>query len=154
MTRAHKPERLVLVRSCVLVACITSSSTALLGLGSPSNQALWGLCVLEAKEYGRTRRTSAEILVVFQMRTTQLCRAVWLLKPCVSLSTDGIHGKAHLCGVHSHIVPVGFEYLPRFIRQQRTRFRISVILCLRLTGTTDVLVNFFINASVRPMVIL
>ena len=24
------------------------------------------------------------------MRTTQLCRAVWLLKPCVSLSTDGI----------------------------------------------------------------
>ncbi|MEF2603188.1 MAG: hypothetical protein U0M40_07545, partial [Christensenellales bacterium] len=45
--------------------------------------------VLEAKEYGRTRRTSAEILVVFQMRTTQLCRAVWLLKPCVSLSTDG-----------------------------------------------------------------
>ena len=24
------------------------------------------------------------------MRTTQLCRAIWLLKPCVSLSTDGI----------------------------------------------------------------
>ena len=23
------------------------------------------------------------------MRTTQLCRAIWLLKPCVSLSTDG-----------------------------------------------------------------
>ena len=23
------------------------------------------------------------------MRTTRLCRAVWLLKPCVSLSTDG-----------------------------------------------------------------
>ena len=45
--------------------------------------------VLGAKEHGRTRRTSAEILVVFQMRTTQLCRAVWLLKPCVSLSTDG-----------------------------------------------------------------
>ena len=40
LTRAHKPERLVLVRSCVLVACITSSSTALLGLGSPSKQAL------------------------------------------------------------------------------------------------------------------
>ena len=39
LTRAHKPERLVLVRSCVLVACITSSSTALLGLGSPSKQA-------------------------------------------------------------------------------------------------------------------
>ena len=76
-------------RSCVLVACITSSSTALLGLGSPSKQALYGLRVLEVKEYGRTRRTSAEILVVFQMRTTQLCRAVWLLKPCVSLSTDG-----------------------------------------------------------------
>ena len=48
-----------------------------------------GLGVLEAKEYGRTRRTSAEILVVFQMRTTQLCRAFWLLKPCVPLSTDG-----------------------------------------------------------------
>ena len=43
LTRAHKPERLVLGRSCVLVACITSSSTALLGLGSPSKQALWGL---------------------------------------------------------------------------------------------------------------
>ena len=28
----------------------------------------------------RTRRTIAEILVVFQMRTTQLCRAVWLAK--------------------------------------------------------------------------
>ncbi|MBS5662534.1 MAG: hypothetical protein KHW61_02460, partial [Clostridium sp.] len=55
-----------------------------------SKQALKGLRVLEAKEYGRTRRTSAEILVVFQMRTTQLCRAVWLIKPCVSLSTDGI----------------------------------------------------------------
>ena len=40
LTRAHKPERLVLGRSCVLVACITSSSTALLGLGSPSKQAL------------------------------------------------------------------------------------------------------------------
>ena len=77
-------------RSCVLVACITSSSTALLGLGSPSKQALYGLRVLEVKEYGRTRRTSAEILDVFQMRTTRLCRAVWLLKPCVSLSTDGI----------------------------------------------------------------
>ncbi|MEI3423692.1 MAG: hypothetical protein V8Q85_01005 [Christensenellales bacterium] len=23
------------------------------------------------------------------MRTTQLCRAIWLLKPCASLSTDG-----------------------------------------------------------------
>ena len=89
LTRAHKPERLVLGRSCVLVACITSSSTALLGLGSPSKQALQGLRVLEAKEHGRTRRTSAGILVVFQMRTTQLCRAIWLLKPCVSLSTDG-----------------------------------------------------------------
>ena len=43
LTRAHKPERLVLGRSCVLVACITSSSTALLGLESPSKQALWGL---------------------------------------------------------------------------------------------------------------
>ena len=40
LTRAHKPERLVLGCSCVLVACITSSSTALLGLGSPSKQAL------------------------------------------------------------------------------------------------------------------
>ena len=40
LTRVHKPERLVLGCSCVLVACITSSSTALLGLGSPSKQAL------------------------------------------------------------------------------------------------------------------
>ena len=34
-------------------------------------------------------RFSQNLLDVFQMRTTRLCRAVWLLKPCVSLSTDG-----------------------------------------------------------------
>ena len=32
------------------------------------------------------------------MRTTQLCRAIWPLKPCVSLSTDGIiNNKPHRC---------------------------------------------------------
>ena len=43
LTRAHKPERLVLGRSCVLVACITSSGAcAPQGLGSPSKQSCLG----------------------------------------------------------------------------------------------------------------
>ena len=36
------------------------------------------------------------------MRTTQLCRAIWPLKPYVSLSTDGNFG-------HKKSPPFGFE---------------------------------------------